>query len=121
MFAQISYARGTDNSAQAMGTEEGFTPMGPKDGRAASTFRRSLQDLASSLAARVLVLLPVWIAWLPFPQPRCSHWEVRAKSWRVLRLMVPSYTDEMRHLRTSANLRLNHVSEMRFGKEDGCR
>ena len=42
--------------------------------------------------------------------------EIKAKSWRVLRLMVPSYMDEMRHPHIFANLRLNCVSEMRGGK-----
>lgn len=61
------------------------------------------------------------VGWLPFPQPRRSHGEVRAEAWRVLRLVVPSYTGEMRHPRTFASLRLNRVSEIRLGREDGCR
>lgn len=85
-----------------------------------SAFLHTLWDLASSLAAGLLVLQLAWIGWVLFLQPCCSHEEVRAKSWRVLRLVVPSYRDEMRHLRSFANLMLNCVSELRLGRKDGC-
>lgn len=66
-------------------------------------------------------MLPLaWVGWMSFPQPHYSHGEVRDKSWRVLRLVVPSYMDEMRQLHTFVNLRLNHVSETRLGREGRC-